>query len=56
MERFAPRPKGFSSKAIHAGQSPNQWISKAIVPPIHMSVAYELDDMISPSSVSMAYS
>lgn len=43
--RFKPIKKGFASQAIHAGQDPEQWSSKAMVPPVHMSVAYKIDNM-----------
>uniref|UniRef100_A0A336LVE5 cystathionine gamma-lyase n=1 Tax=Culicoides sonorensis TaxID=179676 RepID=A0A336LVE5_CULSO len=50
MDRYSKnRPKSFSSRAIHSGQDPEQWTSRAIVPPIHMSVPYFLDDMVAPS-------
>lgn len=53
MNRFsANHPKSFSSRAIHSGQEPEQWSSHSIVPPIHMSVPYYLDDMANPSGVS----
>lgn len=45
MRRFRPIKKGFASMAIHSGQNPEQWASKALVPPIHMSVAYKIDNM-----------
>ena len=31
----------FATKAIHAGQDPEQWSSKALVPPIVMSATYK---------------
>lgn len=45
IKRFRPIKKGFASMAIHAGQDPEQWNSKAMVPPVHMSVAYKIDNM-----------
>lgn len=35
--------KGFSTKAIHAGQDPQQWNHCALVPPIVMSTTFEQD-------------
>ncbi|XP_063705317.1 putative cystathionine gamma-lyase 2 [Culicoides brevitarsis] len=50
VARFAKNvPKSFSSRAIHSGQEPEQWKSHSIVPPIHTSVPYYLDDMAAPS-------
>lgn len=38
---FRKQPAGFSTKAIHVGQSPDQWNSRAVVPPISMSTTYK---------------
>ncbi|XP_067613024.1 cystathionine gamma-lyase-like [Eurosta solidaginis] len=40
---FKKQPKGFATKAIHAGQNPLQWSSKSIVPPIYLSTTYKQD-------------
>lgn len=34
---------GFSTKAIHAGQSPLQWSHRAVVPPLVMSTTFQQD-------------
>ena len=31
----------FATRAIHAGQDPSQWTSRAVVPPISMSTTFE---------------
>ncbi|XP_066903441.1 putative cystathionine gamma-lyase 2 [Halyomorpha halys] len=33
--------KGFETRAIHVGQSPDQWSSGIIVPPIHMGTTFK---------------
>uniref|UniRef100_A0A182JKI4 cystathionine gamma-lyase n=1 Tax=Anopheles atroparvus TaxID=41427 RepID=A0A182JKI4_ANOAO len=38
---FLTQPKGFSTKAIHVGQEPDQWNSRAVVPPISMSTTFK---------------
>lgn len=38
-----PMDKGFSTKAIHAGQNPSQWSHCAIVAPIVMSTTFRQD-------------
>ncbi|XP_029167300.1 cystathionine gamma-lyase [Nylanderia fulva] len=35
--------QGFATKAIHAGQSPQQWNHGAVVPPLVMSTTFEQD-------------
>ncbi|XP_032672881.1 putative cystathionine gamma-lyase 2 [Odontomachus brunneus] len=35
--------KGFSTKAIHAGQDPQQWSHYALIPPIVMSTTFKQD-------------
>lgn len=39
-----PKSKGFRTKAIHVGQEPGQWSSKSVVPPIHVSATYAMED------------
>ena len=34
---------GFATKAVHCSQSPSQWNSRAIVPPITLSDTFEQD-------------
>lgn len=38
---FKKQPKGFATKAIHAGQEPEQWNSHCVIPPICMSTTYQ---------------
>lgn len=38
---FRAQPKGFATKAIHAGQNADQWNSKAVVPPISLSTTFK---------------
>jgi len=38
---FLPEPKSFATKAIHAGQEPEQWESMSVVPPIVMSTTFK---------------
>ncbi|KAL4235449.1 hypothetical protein ACF0H5_007085 [Mactra antiquata] len=40
MENFTPYPH-FGTEALHAGQDPDKWISKAVVPPISMSTTFK---------------
>merc|ERR1711953_769056 len=37
MEGFRENDQSFATKALHAGQDPEQWSSMAVVPPISMS-------------------
>ncbi|CAL1682197.1 unnamed protein product [Lasius platythorax] len=39
----APQTEGFSTKAIHAGQDPEQWSHYAVVPPLVMSTTFKQD-------------
>uniref|UniRef100_A0A4X1UCW8 Cystathionine gamma-lyase n=1 Tax=Sus scrofa TaxID=9823 RepID=A0A4X1UCW8_PIG len=38
---FLPRFQHFATQAIHAGQEPEQWASKAVVPPISLSTTFK---------------
>lgn len=40
---FLQQPKGFATKAIHAGQEPEQWKSLCVIPPITMSTTFKQD-------------
>ncbi|XP_046407588.1 cystathionine gamma-lyase [Ischnura elegans] len=40
-EGFLPFSPGFATKAIHAGQKPEQWSSNAVVPPISLSTTFK---------------
>jgi len=35
--------EGFSTKAIHAGQNPLQWIHRSVIPPLVMSTTFQQD-------------
>lgn len=39
--QFKKQPKGFATKAIHAGQNPLQWKSMSIVPQISLSTTFK---------------
>ena len=39
-EHFDINEKHFETRSIHAGQNPNQWSSRAVVPPISMSTTF----------------
>lgn len=38
---YLPFPRGFSTRAIHAGQDPEQWDSMCVIPPIVMSTTFK---------------
>lgn len=38
---FKEQPKGFATKAIHAGQDAEKWSDMAVVPPIVTSTTYK---------------
>lgn len=40
---FLPRFPHFATRAIHAGQDPEQWRSRAVVPPISLSTTFKQD-------------
>lgn len=40
---FVPFPH-FATLAIHAGQEPEQWESRAVVPPISLATTYKQDE------------
>ncbi|XP_071484414.1 cystathionine gamma-lyase-like [Diadema antillarum] len=42
VDNFVPFP-GFGTAAIHAGQEPEQWNSRAVVPPISLSTTFKQD-------------
>lgn len=39
--RYLPYPRGFSTKAIHAGQDPAQWNSMCLIPPLVTSTSFK---------------
>lgn len=43
MAEFRKQPKGFATKAIHAGQDPENWNSFAVIPPIVTSTTFKQD-------------
>ncbi|KAH8331363.1 hypothetical protein KR074_001719 [Drosophila pseudoananassae] len=40
---FKPQPSGFATKSIHSGQSPEQWKSASVIPPISLSTTFKQD-------------
>lgn len=40
---YLPQDPGFATKAIHAGQDPEQWTSCAVVPPISLATTFKQD-------------
>jgi O-acetylhomoserine/O-acetylserine sulfhydrylase-like pyridoxal-dependent enzyme len=43
MDKLVPS-SGFDTNAVHAGQNVNKWDITPCVPPIYMSVSFELKD------------
>jgi len=43
LQDFVPYPH-FSTQAIHVGQDPEQWNSRAVVPPISMATTFKQDE------------
>ena len=43
MAGFQENDAHFATKALHAGQEPEQWNSMAVVPPIFMSTTFKQD-------------
>lgn len=41
--QFKKQPNGFSTRAIHVGQEPENWNDMAITPPIVMSSTFKQD-------------
>lgn len=41
MSGFKQQPTGFSTKAIHVGQDPEQWSHLAVVPPLVTSTTFK---------------
>lgn len=53
-----PKAKSFRTRAIHVAQEPEQWKSRATVPPIHTSSTYQLEnqnDYVSLSLVQISW-
>ncbi|XP_020815165.1 cystathionine gamma-lyase-like [Drosophila serrata] len=40
---FKTQPSGFATKSIHSGQSPEQWKSASVIPPISLSTTFKQD-------------
>ncbi|KAK9501824.1 hypothetical protein O3M35_012482 [Rhynocoris fuscipes] len=40
---YLPADQGFATRAIHAGQDPDQWRSGIVVPPIHTGTTFKQD-------------
>lgn len=49
---YRPQPKGFSTKAIHVAQDPDQWAYQSIIPPIITSTNFKLP-ILGESTVSI---
>ncbi|XP_059617217.1 cystathionine gamma-lyase [Phlebotomus argentipes] len=43
--QFKKQPKGFATKAIHAGQDPDEWSGNPVIPPITMSTTFKQYDL-----------
>ena len=43
----------FGTQAIHAGQEPEQWKSKAVVPPISVSTTFKQNEPGKPVSLAL---
>jgi len=43
LEDFVPYAH-FSTQAIHVGQEPEQWGSRAVVPPISLATTFKQDE------------
>jgi len=44
---------GFGTAVIRAGQDPNQWASKSVVPLISLSTTYKQDTPANPVSIAV---
>lgn len=53
IAKFKVQPKGFATKAIHVGQDPDQWNSRAVIPPIVTSTTFKQE---APAKHSVIYS
>ncbi|KAF4521417.1 hypothetical protein B566_EDAN010574 [Ephemera danica] len=40
---FLPQDPGFATRAIHEGQEPSQWNSRAVIPPITLATTFQQD-------------
>lgn len=54
IKAFTAPPRNLATKAIHSGAVPGEWSSRALIPPIHQSSVYELDDILNHVSVRQA--
>ncbi len=43
----------FATVAIHAGQHPDRWASKAVVPPITLSTTFKQDELGKPVRIPL---
>lgn len=41
IAKFKEQPKGFATRALHDGQDPDKWKSRAVIPPIVMSTTFK---------------
>lgn len=49
MSGFRKNPKGFSTKAIHTAQDPDQWDHKSVVAPLITSTTFKLPGVSKPN-------
>lgn len=40
---FLKQEPGYATKAIHVGQEPSQWNSRAVIPPISLATTFQQD-------------
>lgn len=55
MKKFLPREKGYSTKALHSGQSSEKWNTGAIVPPVHLTSTYRINDIENITNIYSRY-
>lgn len=41
LPNLKPQTKGFATRSIHVGQDPDQWMHKAVIPPIVTSTTFK---------------
>ena len=41
LEQYRENDQKFATKALHAGQEPEQWNSQAVIPPISLSTTFK---------------
>lgn len=55
VNRQLPSPSGFSTKAVHAGQDPEQWDSLCLIPPLVMSTTFKHNGDVKIQNVSQVH-